>query len=197
MTQAAIRISLLLLVPLLLRGQVEVASIKPSKPGTTVRDARSSFPPGRYEALNITLSEILDGMNGYTGLVEGGPKWAYSDRYDIIAKLDPVTPPNQRKQAVVAMLGDRFKLSVHKEAREQSALALTLGKKPPRLTPAKDEEAAKITSDAYKAVFQGTYMIMFTNYLHQVLHTQVVDRTGMNTRFNFSLSTWITLPKKR
>ncbi len=46
---------------------VEVASIKPSRPDATVRDAAAGFRPGRFDATNATLTEILNALRGYDG----------------------------------------------------------------------------------------------------------------------------------
>jgi uncharacterized protein (TIGR03435 family) len=84
----------------------ELASIKPSKPGAVVQDARVSFPPGRFEALNVTLYDVLQTLFGFSGSVQGGPKWAESDRYDIVAKADGESAPGERQQMVMALLED-------------------------------------------------------------------------------------------
>lgn len=169
-------------------GQYEVAVIKPSKPGAVVQDARVSFPPGRLEALNITLNEILQTLNGYIGRVEGGPKWTQSDRYDIVAKADGDIVGSQRRQAILALLVERFKLAIHQEAREETGSALAVGKKPPDLAAAKDGEETRVTSDAHKAVFQAVNMARFVNYLHNMWHTNVVDQTGLMGKFDFSIN---------
>jgi uncharacterized protein (TIGR03435 family) len=144
-------------------GRIEVSSIKPSKPGAVVQDARASFSPGRFEALNITLSEVLDAWSNYTGRVEGGPKWAQSDRYDIVAKSDGVIAPMERRQAVLALLQERFKLVIHQEPRDEAGLALTIEKKVPNLIASKEGEWTIVTSDAHKTVFQAVYMARFVN----------------------------------
>ncbi len=66
----------------------DVAAIKRSKPGALIQDMRIIFPPGRMEAVNVTLKEMLLSFSGFSGKVEGGPKWVESERYDIIAKAD-------------------------------------------------------------------------------------------------------------
>jgi uncharacterized protein (TIGR03435 family) len=165
-----------------------VASIKPSKLGSVVQDARASFSPGRFEPLNITLSEVLDALNNHTGRMEGGPKWAQSDRYDIAAKADETIAPMEGQQAVLALLQERFKLAIHQEPRDKAGFALTIRKKaPPNLIAAKDEEATRVTSDAHKAVFQAVYMARFMNHPRQMLHTPVVDQTALSGRSDFSL----------
>src|SRR4051794_10201943 len=68
--------------------QFDVVSIKPSRPGAVMQEMRITLPPGRVEAVNITLSEMLASFSGFTGKVEGGPKWAGTERFDIIAKAD-------------------------------------------------------------------------------------------------------------
>lgn len=52
----------------------EVASIKPSKPNTDVKDMRISFQNDRFEATSITLKEILAAMSGFSmsAKIEGG-----------------------------------------------------------------------------------------------------------------------------
>jgi hypothetical protein len=73
----------------------EVVSIKPSRPGATMQDMRINLPPGRIEALNITLNELLLSFSGFSGKVEGAPKWADTERYDIEAKAaTEIAPAN-------------------------------------------------------------------------------------------------------
>jgi hypothetical protein len=84
--------------------QFEVASIKPSKPGAAVQDARLNFVGGRFEALNVTLNDVLYSFCGFSGKVQGGPKWTESDRYDILAKFDGAIEPGE---ATLIRLNDR------------------------------------------------------------------------------------------
>ena len=168
--------------------QFEVASIKASKAGAVVQDMQISFPPGRFEAVNITLNEMLAAMSGFSGKVQGGPKWTESERYDIHAKADGDIPPGQRNQMVMGLLQDRFKLAVHRETKEAPGLALAIGKNPPQLDSAKDGEKFPIRSgDKKQVVFQSVSMFEFVNYLGQIWQTTVIDHTGMKGKFDFSL----------
>ena len=115
----------------------DVASIKRSKPGAVIQDMRITFPPGRMEAVDITLSEMLLSFSGFSGKVEGGPKWVESERYDVIAKADGEITPAERGPMLMALLQDRFKLTVHHEAKEEPGIALTKGKQLPDVKPAK------------------------------------------------------------
>lgn len=48
----------------------EVASIKPSKPSTDVKDMRISFQDDRFAATSITLKEILADMSGFSNVLK-------------------------------------------------------------------------------------------------------------------------------
>jgi uncharacterized protein (TIGR03435 family) len=167
--------------------QVEVASIKPSRPDATVQNAWISYPPGRVQALNMTLTEILDSLRGYDGRVRGGPKWAQADRYDIVAKLDAKITPDERAGVVVALLKDRFKLEIHQEETTESVLAVTVGKGASRLQVAKDDEVTKVEYGIHKVVFQAAGLHSLANYLHNIFHATVLDRTGLTGKFDFTL----------
>jgi uncharacterized protein (TIGR03435 family) len=168
--------------------QFEAVSIKPSKPGAVIQDMRITLPPGRIEAVNITLNELLSSLTGFSGRVEGGPKWAESERYDIVAKANGEIAPSERNSMVIAMLEDRFKLVVHHEAREVPGFALMAGKQPPNLDPAKAGEKNAIRlNDRRQVVFQNVTMSDLANYLRSMWGDPVVDRTGLTGHFDFSI----------
>ncbi len=166
----------------------EVASIRPSKPGAVVQDARVSFQSSRFEALNVTLNNILQTVFGYSSSVQGGPKWAETDRYDIVAKAAGEVAPRERMQMVMALLEDRFKLAIHHATKEASGLSLVAGKRPPNLDPAPDGEATDIHRDERRQmIFRAVTMNGFALYLHQIWRVPVEDHTGMEGKFDFAL----------
>jgi uncharacterized protein (TIGR03435 family) len=169
----------------------EVVSIKRSRPGATIQDMKIIFPPGRMEAVNITLSELLSSFSGFSGKVEGGPKWVESDRYDVIAKADGEFTSSGRGPMLMALLEDRFKLVIHHESKDEPGIALAKGKQPPDVKPAKDGERVVgrvVRSDDHRqVVFRNTGMPQFASYLRAMLGVPVVDRTGMTGSYDFSL----------
>ena len=169
------------------KPQFDVASIKPSKPDARMQDMRISFRGGRFEAVNITIDELLLSMSGFSGKVQGGPKWASTDRYDVIAVSDADIAPNERNQIVMALLEDRFRLAVHHEPKEEQGLALGVGKKSPKLDPAKDGEVTSFRADGQREIFNGITMFGLAGYLGHLWQTTVVDRTGIKGKFDFSV----------
>jgi uncharacterized protein (TIGR03435 family) len=83
------------------------------------------MPPGRFTATNIPLRVLI--TNAYQlsfFQVVGGPDWAGTDRFDIVAKAPDGAPPEQTRAMVRTLLEDRFKLVVHMETRDTPIYAL-------------------------------------------------------------------------
>jgi uncharacterized protein (TIGR03435 family) len=116
----------------------EVASVK-SHPTPSDSPMSWRFPPGRMTVTNNPLRMIIQGA--YRDIVRmpfqlvGGPGWIDSDRFDITAKLPDGAPPEQAVTLLMlqSLLADRFKLVVHKEARETQIYALVLARDDGRL----------------------------------------------------------------
>jgi len=89
---------------------------------------------GRYELKNATMLDLI--RTAYTidaDKVIGGPNWLEYDRFDVIAKAAPNTPPETQKLMLQSLLADRFKLVVHQDSKPMTAFVLTMGKGKPKL----------------------------------------------------------------
>ena len=71
--------------------------------------------------------------------IAGGPPWLDSDRYSIDAIVEQRVNTEMMKGPMMqALLEDRFRLKLHKEAKEIHVFELTVGAKGPKLRPAKE-----------------------------------------------------------
>jgi uncharacterized protein (TIGR03435 family) len=71
--------------------------------------------------------------------ISGGPAWLDSDRYTIDAKAEqPVNTEMMKGPMMQALLEDRFKMKLHKEAKEVPVFELTVGAGGAKLSPAKE-----------------------------------------------------------
>jgi uncharacterized protein (TIGR03435 family) len=69
----------------------------------------------------------------------GGPGWLDTDRYDILAKSEGNAPAGQSAAPMLqTLLEDRFKVKVHKEARDSSVYILTVAKGGAKLQASQD-----------------------------------------------------------
>jgi uncharacterized protein (TIGR03435 family) len=177
-----------LLAAVLAARSFEAVSIQPSRPGAAVQDMRIEFPPGRMEARNITLSELLGAFSGFSGRVEGGPNWVRSDRFDVIAKADGAIAPEERGPMLMAVLEDRFRLAAHHESREEAGIALRAGKEMAGLKPSGGGEMVMGRLDERRqVVFRNVPMAQFAVYLRGMLQVPVVDRTGLQGSYDFDV----------
>jgi len=56
-----------------------------------------------------------------------GPSWMNETRWDILAKIPEGQPADRAPEMMQNLLVERFKLSIHRENREQSVYALVVG----------------------------------------------------------------------
>jgi uncharacterized protein (TIGR03435 family) len=121
--------------------EFEVASIKPTAidPAGIAREANSGglrvgarVYGDRAEYIYMTLRQLIAEAYEVSSYQLVGPEWLTSDRFDVVCKL----PPGSRKEdapfMLQALLADRFRLTVHRELKEQVVLALVVGKDGPK-----------------------------------------------------------------
>ena len=138
----------------------DVASIKLAKPGTFTMptfflDQGDVKPPGGHFLGSWPLSGYIwfaYKLNTFqSDLSAQLPKWA-NDDYLIDAKVDGNPTKDQMRLMMQSLLADRFKLTVHFEAKEVPVLALTLikpGKPGPKLRP---HSAGPPCPDSYEMI---------------------------------------------
>jgi uncharacterized protein (TIGR03435 family) len=191
------------------QAQFEVASVKLH----TSADQRTMMvaqPGGRFVAVNIPLRMLIrSAYQLQEDQIIGGPKWLATDRFDIEARAAdmPGAPGPQLLVMLQSLLADRFKLTTHRETRELPVFALerarrdgTLG---PGLRPTACPELAVDLSRAQRCTnaqtgfgslsMKGMPFNQFTPFLSPLVNRVVVDRTGLDGRYDLDL-TWTPEP---
>lgn len=64
-----------------------------------------------------------------------GPDWMNSQRFDILAKMPEGVSKDKIPEMLQALLAERFKLSIHRDRKEQSVFGLVVGKNGSKLQP--------------------------------------------------------------
>jgi uncharacterized protein (TIGR03435 family) len=99
--------------------------------------AHSTFPfmdggvlrGDRYVVRNATMVDLIAAAyNVDSDKVLSGPSWLDTDRYDVIAKAAPKTPPETVRLMLQTLLSDRFKLVIRTDTKAMPVIALTVGK---------------------------------------------------------------------
>jgi len=171
------------------------AKIAPGKPGGQTSDRVRTILPAR-----LLIAFAYNVPFGFEGKrVLGGPEWLNSDQYELEAKIEDslyaamqtMTSTQQREQVDLmeqSLLADRFKLKVHFETREAPGYELVVAKGGPKLTPAKEGEATRIS-------LGGNTMTATAATLDQWVEgpfigsSPVVNKTGLSGKYDFTL-TW-------
>jgi uncharacterized protein (TIGR03435 family) len=133
--------------------------------------------------------------------LSGGPGWLESDRFSIEAKTESHADENQLRLMLRTLLGQRFKLVVHREVREMSTYALVVGKGGPRLLELKEGEPTPSRADLVSRGIAPPKMdhvagvlsdrgnmqrlIDRLNEMGKVDHP-VVDKTGLHGEYFFA-----------
>jgi uncharacterized protein (TIGR03435 family) len=189
----------------------EVVSIHPRQPGTYGIDQKY-LPDGFQASFNLdSLIRVAYTPESGSLKVADGPAWAYTDFYDIQARISPENLAGWRgahdiyhseplRLGLQAALKDRFKLQVHTTLTEQSCLDLVIGKQGHKLEPAAPGPIKTVpgktwvlgdgfyVQDNGKRQFMNVSMEEFALLLTRLNNGHLVqDKTGLTGRFDFAL----------
>jgi uncharacterized protein (TIGR03435 family) len=172
---------------------IEVATVKPSSldaPGRLY-----TMRGDRLMAINVSVLNVITfAYDLHEQQVSGAANWASADKFEIVAKPDIPGQPNinQMKLVFRKVLADRFQLKTHTEQRELTVYVMTL---PPntqhKLTPS-PASAGNLPNLIFPRLgllpAQNATMTEFAQTLQgAVLDRPVVNRTGIEGRYNFTL----------
>jgi len=167
----------------------DVASIKPAKPDARGYSIRPF--PGRLEAENVTLQQLIAEAYHVYDFQVSGPKWTTSDRYDLEAKTGGGLPATrtQLRELLQKLLADRFALRVRRESKEMPVYALEAAKPGARLERAKNPDApmAFRVFQRRQITAENAPLEPLTVTLTWVLGKPVLDRTGLTGSFDYRL----------
>jgi len=182
----------------------DVVSIKPNKTGSGSIDI--SINDGNYEASNVSLKMLI--LNAYQlkdNQLEGLPKWADSDRFDIKAKVvepDPVVMKTltgeQNQMMLRPVLTERFGLTFHREKKVLPVYEMVLAKDGPKFKemPPEEESSGRTTNGVRAGGMSihntqmtavGVPLSSLVNMLSGQLQRIVIDKTGLAGKYDLQL----------
>lgn len=167
----------------------EVASIKlspPQPPGHT--SSRMSVDTGRLNYTNVTLKDVVGQAYKVQAYQIAGPDWIETERFDIAAKIPELAARDQVPLMLQVLLADRFNMAFHREVKELPVYALNIVKNGPKLKIAESESG--ITSNSNRTSWHMVAKIpmrRFAEFLSERVNRPVLDQTGLNGSFEFTL----------
>lgn len=180
--------------------EFEVATIKPSKPGTQGGGVRP-LPGGQtYEAQNVPVRLIIRLMfHLMPSEVSGGPDWINTDLWDIQAKSEEPRNIDDLHAMFQNLLIERFKLQFHYEEKTQSVFGLELDKSGSKMkmNPSPEPFDIPIQGAGFgqlKATHCSmSYLTWFLSAFPEIAKP-VVDETGLPGFYDFTLAWAPELP---
>ena len=195
----------------------DVASIKPTAPGESWH---YGFAPTGYSSAGMPIMTVVRQAyfsRNWNGKIVGAPVWASKDQFDIEAKVTVADLDEWQKERIQPtqplihqllqnMLADRCKLVAHRVPSETTGYAIVLDKRGARLKDALPDEARPDhgipapgggylvpyqRGDVPHMSFYGVTMAGLAEHLVGMGGGQVVDRTGLTGRYDFTL-TWLS-----
>jgi uncharacterized protein (TIGR03435 family) len=201
----------------------DVVSVKLNKSTDTRDMALEYFPGGRFMARGIPLFMLI--YEAYKGeRIAPSTEFQKLDgsliqrRYDVEAVAAEGAIPSaassqirndKLRQMLQALLADRFKLKVHREAKQQPVYALVVTKNGPKLGVAalQEKECGSNVTDLFAAGschnFEGSQgqglhglavnMSDLAGFLVRFADKPVVDKTGLTGLYNIQTVGWTPL----
>ena len=161
----------------------EVASIRPSESGPRAAD----ITPGNLIFRNAPLLEIVAFAYGVQNLQVSGPSWLPNARFEIVAKAATPASRDEMRAMLQTLLAERFKLILHRETKEMSALVLTLGKNGHKLQENSVEGSPSFTTGRLTLSGNGATLTQMTDFISREIGVLVVDKTGLTGRYNYKV----------
>jgi uncharacterized protein (TIGR03435 family) len=175
----------------------EVATIKPAVP--TPGRYMKMQSNNRFYAKAYSVKYMIGAAFNLTQTaISGGPGWADSDTYDIVAGTPGEVRPTLDEQMSMmrSLLADRFKLTFHTERKELPIFSLTVAKNGPKLkdsvTPEAPPELINVVyPDHIKLPARNATIAQFASMMQRgVLDRPVADNTGLTGKYDFDLE-WL------
>ena len=169
----------------------EVASIRLSQPVSADRQISGFQTPGggRLSTIATSLRMLITFAYDVKDFqLSGGPGWANSEMYDIVAKADGNATRPQLRLMLQALLKDRFKLVIRHETKDAPIYELVVAKGGSKM----QEDTASPRSrlgmmGPGKVIAQKISLAMFAESLGTVAGRPVVDKTGLASTYTFKL----------
>jgi uncharacterized protein (TIGR03435 family) len=185
------------------RPAFEVSAIKRST--STSNNGGIRFTAGGLTAENAPLRFIIAFAYHIRDFqLLGAPGWTESERYEISAKSEGKTDPEEIRLMLQALLEDRFRLKIHRGTEQRTAFILSPAKGGIKVRESKADCAALANENSTRGRTCGSWfgsgdqfvgtkisMMQLGEWLSNQIEGPVVDRTGFNGTFDVQLR-WST-----
>jgi len=171
--------------------QFDVASIKPSAPGSKLGTIRPAPGRRRYVGTSVSLKLLITVAYRVNYAQVSGPAWISDDLFDVNAEAERPSSIEDLHVMLRNMVADRFRLRMHSENKAMPAYVLTVDKGGIKMTPrdpasAGDPEIRQPGPGVLNA--KSAAMDYFAWLLSLFVDKPILDKTGLGGVYDFELS---------
>jgi uncharacterized protein (TIGR03435 family) len=183
-----VKLLILLLGSIAWAQSFEAAAIRLNNSGQ--RGQGISTYPARIRIINSSLKLCVQmAWNVKDFQVSGASGWMDAEHYDIDAVAAEPFKKDEYREMLKALLADRFGLAVHSEMQDKQGYALVVAKNGSKLRPPVEDPSIQFSrtpsgDTTLKAL--NVTMVQFASALSSQLSAIVIDKTGIDRRFDAS-----------
>jgi uncharacterized protein (TIGR03435 family) len=149
----------------------------------------AAVDPQAFRITTPLAGAILWAYDIHNYQLSGGAQWIRRDYYRIEGRSQAPSTKKEMRAMLQNLLADRFKLKLHREAREMPIYALLVGKSGRRLPVAKTRCGEDGCIDVAPGAFIARYATISSTAatLSNMVDRPVLDETGLDGRYDFRL----------
>jgi len=180
------------------RREFDVASVRSSQiarvGGEGSGRERVAVTPKSVNLSNASLSFCIQWAYHVKFYQVSGPDWLTRERYDVVAKTEEPSRPAQLMNMMQALLGDRFRLRIHRETRLMPIYELVAPSRSVKLPRSKPDQDSGMNVVNGSFVFHRVTLQEFAAQLSDfaAFDRPVLDRTGVEGYFDITLASAAT-----
>jgi len=179
----------------------EVATVKVNQSGRRPGEQDVVTAPGSLTMRNAGIMQAIVWAYKVSPLQVTGLTREDGDRYEIVAKASGPAKVDEMRIMLQNLLAERFKLKVHRENKEMSAIALLEAKGGHKLKESDADDGPGVVPMTEKMGLSGrkTTLDQLAMFLSMPLRTPVIDMTGLKGKydFDFDISAFVPMDKDR
>jgi uncharacterized protein (TIGR03435 family) len=171
----------------------EVASVKRNLSGSQASN-NGRVTGDRFTATNATVVQLLRAAYSVQEFqIEGEPGWSGSERFDITATIPAGQRGDEWRQMLQTLLAERFRLTLRREQRESTVLALFVAPSGLKIAPAGEARcrppnaSCGMSAAPTQIVARGQSMDQLATRLARSIGQPVLNRTAISGIFDFTL----------
>jgi uncharacterized protein (TIGR03435 family) len=135
----------------------------------------------------VHLTACVRWAYGVQDVQVSGPPWLSDVWFDIFAKSASPVSVAELRAMLRTLLAERFKLAVHRDSKEMTALVLTVGKDGHKLKAVDAEGSPSFRTGNLNVTGRGATVGQLVDFVAKELRVPVVDQTGLTGRYDYFL----------